>query len=201
MGAKPDYLPFAIGSTAGVTASTDLIELEGAEYEVELRDYSQNPAPRYGYLDGARLRLKVVRNVSGIALLPGRVAVFKAGYEGAQIDGYTCTTAQQGYPIDPYLPSAGCPNNDLCYIVIEGPCLIKSPLTGNGDNVWSAGDVLVAITAATSQATTAGRLIAQDLTGATALLAKQVQNRIGAAISAATTAETNTNKMVYVKKW
>lgn len=182
--------------------STSGAHLEGSEVEIELRNMATNPAPDYGVHAGGRVRLMAVRNVSGINLLPGRLVCFKntSGLYGSQVDGYPTTTAAQfAGVVDPFLPAAGVANNDIFWIVIAGPVLCLSPLTGNGDNVWSGGDALVAITAATSQCTTAGRLIAQDLTGATALLANQVQNKVGRAMSACTTAETNTSKLVYIR--
>ena len=154
MSGKADGLQFALGSTFfnGATAdATSGAYLEGQEFEHEFRDLSANPAGDYGVGAGMRFKTKIIRNVSGIAILPFRYAVFETatGLYGSQVDGYTTTTAAEGAGVvDPFLAAAGCPNNDLCHIVIEGPCLMISPLTGNGDNVWSAGSILVAITAA-----------------------------------------------------
>ena len=65
----------------------------------------------------------------------------------------------------------------------------------------AAGGWVVALTAATSGATTAGRVAPQVLTGATAALAAMVQNRIGRALTAKTTANTNADMLVLVGKW
>jgi hypothetical protein len=189
--------PFLRGETyyGGLTIDTNNLGdgkvLEGKEYHFP----DVNPVTG-AYNSGRTVKCRIVRNRSGIALLPGRVvsyALTAAGYAtGLAVDGYTTVTA--GRPagvVDEYLPTAGVPNGDLFFIVIEGPTSIRSSLSGNATNVFAVGDVAVALTAATSQATTAGRIAPQDLTGATAPLANQVQNALGYAMSAATTANTN----------
>lgn len=194
-----DDLPFAIGTTPGFTALTDGVEWEGREFDILDLDYSVTPPKARAFSNGTETkRVRVVRNNSGIALLPGFLASFKSGAYGKRVDGYTTTTAAEGYPIDEFLPSAGCPDKDLMYITVSGPASVMTSLAANGEDVFSAASVLVALTAATSQATTAGRVSAQDLTGATQLLANQVQNRVGVAISASTTANTNVMKLAFI---
>jgi hypothetical protein len=85
-------------------------------------------------------------------------------------------------------------------VVMEGPAVILTDLAGADNNVLNVGTVVVALTGATSGATTAGRVAPQDLTGATALLADQIQNRIGYALTAKTTANTNADVLVDVTK-
>ena len=102
--------------------------------------------------------------------------------------------------MDEFLPTAGVPANDLFWIVVEGPTNILSDLAGADNNVVNIGGILVALTAATSQCTTAGRVMPQDITGATSVLANAVQNRIGRALSARTTANTNADILVNVTK-
>ena len=176
------------------------IDLEGKEFVFEDIDHSVVGAkPKRS---GKRVKVRVVRNVGAAALLPKGLASFVAGTTyGKRVDGLARTTAAEGYPIDEWLPAAGVPVNDLFYIVVEGPSLVLSDLAAGANNVITAGGVLVALTAATSGATTAGRVAPQDLTGATALLANQVQNRIGVALSSKTTAETNASILIEVKKW
>jgi hypothetical protein len=179
-------------------------QLEGTEWEFEDIDYSSVGAK--AQRTNRKVRCRIVRNASGIALLPKRVVRFKntAGNDRVgQVDGYTTTTAADfAGVVDEWLPSAGVPANDLFYIVIEGPTRTLTDIAGDADNVFSVGDVVVALTAATSQATTAGRVGPQDLTGATALLANQVQNRIGTALSAKTTANTNADLLIDMfRRW
>jgi hypothetical protein len=66
----------------------------------------------------------------------------------------------------------------------------------NMQQSFAMGGYVAAITAATSGATTAGRIQGVDWTSVT-----QVANRVGAAITAATTNQTNTAILVDVGKW
>lgn len=193
--ARDDAPPFNRGETwygGSAIDSNDLggVNLEGKEYVFEdtIRG-TQNP-----------VRVRVVRNKAADVLLPKRLVRFQAGsFYGRRVDGYTSTTAEEGFPVDELLPSTGVPVNDLFYIVVNGPALVLSDLAGGANNVITTSNNLVALTAATSGATTAGRVAAQDLTGATAVLANQIQNRIGRALTAATTANTNTDILTYVR--
>ena len=198
---KFDDPPFPRGGTMGVTVTADQAHWEGREFWFENKDYSTtSPVDRAAGGAGTLVKVRIVRNSSGIALLPKRLARFKLANYGMQVDGYTTTTAEEGYPIDEFLPAAGVADKDLFYIVVEGPATCLTDLAASSANVFSAGSVLVALTAATSQCTTAGRVSINDLTGATQLLALQVQNRVGAAMSAKTTANTNADALVHVKK-
>lgn len=197
--ARDENPPFDRGSTyfnGGTVSSTDGSHLEGREWVFEDIDPT-NRTLRTSH----PVRVKVVRNTSGIALLPKRIVRFEAdGLDyGARVDGYTRLTAARGYLVDEFLPAAGVPANDLFYIVIEGPAMALTDLAAV--DTISVGDKLVALTAATSQATTAGRVDQQDLTGATAPLGDQVQNYIGHALSAKTSANTNSDILVYVGHW
>lgn len=201
-----NQMPFDIGATAGVSALADEVHWEGALFEVPDKDYTigTNPIKARVATDSqnATKIVRCVRNNSGIALLPGRIVRYKAGSEGFRVDGYTCTTAERGAGIvDPFLPAAGVADKDLFYITVNGCDAVLTSLTANEEAVFSAGSVLIALTAATSQATTAGRVTAQDLTGATALLGNQLQNRIGVALSASTTANTNSSKLTRLMFW
>lgn len=197
-----DSLPFDRGQTAstGLSSvdSTVLNNLEGKEYIVDDVDPATGIART-----GRRVKLRCVRNKAAAALLPKRLVSFKAsaGVFGAHVDGYADTTAEESYPVDEYLPAAGVAVDDLFYIVVEGPALVLSDLAGGANNVLNVGDCVVALTAATSGATTAGRVAPQDLTGATALLAKQIKNQVGYALTAKTTGNTNADVLVDVGRW
>lgn len=157
------------------------------------------------YSSGTGVRVKrsdeythavLVRNVSGIALTPGRTVSWKSGFRGRRVDGYTTTTAAEvAGVVDDQLPAAGVANNDLFWLLIKGPALLKTPLAGGAGNVFAEGNVLVALTAATSGATTAGRPGVLDLTVATNTAAAIV-NRFARVMSAMTTAQTNANMLV-----
>jgi hypothetical protein len=138
-----------------------------------------------------------VRNVSGIALTPGRLVRWKALFRGKRVDGYTTTTtAEVAGVVDDALPSTGVANNDLFWLIRKGPCLVKTPLVADVSNVFTENDILIAMTAVTSQSTTAGRPITWALTATSTGTtdgtgALYIINRIGRAMSAKTTANTN----------
>jgi hypothetical protein len=212
--AKYELLPFAIGSTAlggnATIGATDKQEFVGKEYLIEDLNYSSQPyAPRAYYGSAGEMMLKrvrVVRNTSGIAILPRQLCIFKGGFYGQQVNGLAYASAMEGYPADEFLPAAGVANNDLFYVVVDGPAECLTDLAGGATNNWTAttGGVnswATALTAVTSQSTTAGRVYPQDLTGATANLANQIQHRIGLVLSALTTSQTNAAILLYVKKW
>lgn len=144
----------------------------------------------------APMLVKVVRNVSGIALLPGRMVVYKTGTNQKRVDGYTSTTAQSCAGIvDPFLPAAGVADGDLFFIVLEGVIPVRRQLSNSAADD-AEDDILYAITAATSQATTAGRFTRwvgtftpTETTDGSAFRIQR--NAIGLAASACTTAGTN----------
>jgi hypothetical protein len=202
--ARNENPPFARGETFynGETIDANNLggeNLEGMEWVFE--DVNPNTGRQR---TESPVRCRVVRNVSGVALLPGLLGNFQdtAGVWGRRINGYAITTAAEGVPIDEYLPAAGVPNNDLFWVVIEGPAVIRTTTLATAACLIPVGDWVVASTAAASTfSTTAGRVEVQSLAGATAVLADQVLNRIGRAITGRTTAETNTNTLYYVGKW
>jgi len=203
--ARNENPPFSRGETFynGATIdSNDLggTHLEGKEWVFEDVNPHTGVARTNKYVT-----VRVMRNSSGIALLPKRIGACEIDATtpdewGRRVAGYTTTTAAHGKPIDEYLPAAGVPANDLFYIVMDGPAVVLTSLSDLSADV-AAGDWLVAITAATSQATTAGRVALQDLTGATANLAVQIMNRIGRALSAKTTQNTNADLLLEVGHW
>ena len=195
--ARDESPPWGRGSTYynGETIDTNDLggkNLEGKEFVFEDTEYGT----------GESVRVRVVRNASAGALLPGRLVSFQSTYIGKRVDGYADTLAELSFPVDELLPSAGVPANDLFYIVVKGPALCKTDLSGDANNVINAGDILVSQTAATSGATTAGRVIATTVAATTANdldVLKASLNYVGRAMSAKTTANTNANVLVNVK--
>jgi len=141
----------------------------------------------------------LVRNSSGAALLPGRTVSWASGYRGRRVDGYTRTTNQEvAGVVDDQLPSAGVASNDLFWLIRRGPCLIKTPLAGDSGNVFAVDDVLVALTAVTSGATTSGRPAVMAKAASTNT-AEAIINRFARVVSAKTTANTNADMLVNVE--
>lgn len=202
--ARDDAPPFPLGETFygtdGTIDSNNLggVNLEGKEWVFE------DVHPTTGIVrTGRSKRCRIVRNVSGINLLPKRLGRFRlVGTDyGHEIDGYTVVN-EEGYPIDEYLPAAGVRDDDLFWITIEGPAVCVTTRDPASDGaVIDVGGWVVAETAATSQsATTAGHVQAVDF-ATTDALATVVVNRVGRAMSAKTTDDTGTDILIDVGHW
>lgn len=161
------------------------------------KTYVFEPATQFGYgttqdQSGRFVTVKVVRNLSGVALKPGRLVVYATAstvaHEGA-VSGYaTAASDRPAGIVDEHLPAAGVPANDLFYLVVNGP----SKFTTGATTAWAVatGDPLVPVAyGATAGDDLGGRAAKQDLTGATAVLGNQLQNVFGYAATtvAATT--------------
>jgi hypothetical protein len=204
--ARNENPPFARGSTfydGGTIDANDLggVNLEGMEWVFE------DVNPHTGRARTERpVRCRVVRNVAAIALLPKYLVRLQnvAGVVSSRIDGYAtppqAAWPDQGFPLDEYLPAAGVPINDLCWIVIEGPAVCLSPRANMTVDI-AIGEWLVSATGATSGATTSGRVSSQVLTGATNYLAANIQSRVGRALTAALTNTVNTDVLIDVGHW
>lgn len=164
--------PFALGQTLGVSSTSDGTGWVGAV------KHFPDVNPDTGAIRSNRLKTCIaVRNVSGVALLPKRVVVFKSGSQ-SEVDGYDAdTTKVPAGVVDEHLPSGGVANNDVFWLTIQGPTEVKLGPASEA----AADTALVALTAAAStHSTTAG----QAQTGAVTYL----QNHyIGRALSAGTT--------------
>lgn len=178
-----------LGKTVLDTAdSTSYEDLLGTE--VEFEDFT--PGSGAARNTGLKTKYVLVRNSSGATLLPGRACVWRAGYRGRAVDGMVTTTAGEiAGIVDPFLPSSGVGANHLFLLAIGGPSFVRTDIAASANNVFSEGSLLVGLTAATSQATTSGRVSVADFTGATVNLANQLLNGVARAMSANTTAQTN----------
>lgn len=180
--ARDDAPPFARGETfanGGPIDSTNLggVNLEGKEYVFEVNAPDGPTSDSSGRL----IRCRVVRNVSGVNLKPARIAVYKAAdpYE-TQVDGYTYAVGDRpAGVVDEFLPPAGVPNNDLFYLVVEGPTQVTQTHTSNSS--LAVGDRLVPTVGGGASKTDdlAGRVLKQDLTGTAATLGNNIQNVVG----------------------
>ena len=75
------------------------------------------------------------------------------------------------------------------------------PQNAPKERLLAVGDRLHAMTAVTTSATTAGRVMPAVLSGATSVLVAQMDNLIGKAMSAKTTANTNQDVLVHVGRF
>jgi len=198
------------GATISAQDVTDTNYLLGKEWVFEDVDYSVSGAKVLR--SGRQVTCRLVRNVSGGALLPKRVVAYdtSAGLRfGDSVDGYTTTTAEDyAGVVDEFLPAAGVPDDDIFWIVVEGPTLCLTDIEAAAGNVISVGDRLTALTAVTSGATTAGRVKVQGaLSAATSgvvdftALFDEARNVIGRALSAKTTSNTDSSILVDVTRF
>lgn len=190
-------LPFPLGKTWDNTTITNSDNVQaGREYWIPDVDATNQPKIRSNRLR----KVRVVRNSTGAVVLPKRLVKIKAGTYGQEVDRYSSVHAAENvFPSDEYLPSAGAPVDSLFYVVVEGPALINTNGAADATNVIAVGDSVVASTGnGTTNATMAGRIAVADFSGATAPLANNIRNTIGRALSAATTAQTNQDILIDV---
>jgi hypothetical protein len=184
--------PFA----RGVSEAT-IGQWAGRDFQFEDRDYSSTSGA-FPTLSNNMVTVRVVKNSSGIALLPSRLVRFKAGTNCTEVDGYGFTTGDKPIAVvDEYLPSAGVPNGDYFFVVTHGPTSVLTDLAAGANNLVPEESALIALTAASSQATTAGRVAPLDLT-ATDSTNKAIIGVFARALSAKTTAQTNNTLRAYV---
>lgn len=187
------------------------VHLEGQEkvFEDILWTGSAGVKSDRGLAAGRDVRCRLVRNNSGITLLPKKMVRLDPANPG-RVLGYVTNTGQVGYPVDEFLPASGVPHGDLFWIVVEGPAMTLTPFTGAefGGADIATGVILTSITTtagSTQTGTTSenGR-VAQYLTVAATTAAQWslVQNVMtnwhGRALSARTTAETNADILMDV---
>lgn len=138
------------------------------------------------------VKVRACRNRTGLTIYAKQLVILDPT-DPSSIIGI-CQDEGQVYtyvrPVDEYLPSTGCPDNDVCYVVIEGMATCKLPEGAVTGNVIAAGDWLICATedVTTQEATakTSGgrvssmtRTISASTDVAGNLLAAQVANRIG----------------------
>lgn len=156
-----------------------------------------------------KVSVRAVRNNSGATLYGKEYVQLDA--LGQTITGRVVNDSQHGYPIDEFLPPGGVRHGDVCYVVVEGPAMMRTPSAGAGFNGdIAAGDRLhsVTTTAGSTQAgtTSAGGRVANFSTVAATTTvqfdAREAFNAnfVGVACSARTTGETNSDVLVKVRR-
>jgi hypothetical protein len=157
------------------------------------------------------VRIKLLKNTSGINLLPKRLVKLGTGstngFETEAI-GYSTVDAENCLPVFEGLPDAGVPTANYFFVVSGGPALVKTSLAGDARNVINEGDWLTNTAGATTGATSGGRAALQNIQASTANAtageenAQQVQFALGRAASAKTTNNTDADLLVFIqKKW
>lgn len=180
--------------------------LEGQEFEFE-----DSQLPNGGYGTGLTVRVRVVRNSASYNILPGQLCYFgttrygdnSAVLLGTNVAGLANTEAQYCLPADEFLPPAGVRPGDLFFVVVNGPCLLKTAATpASGTVNISVGQKVVSCTGSGTTDGNEGTVIAQDIASATSdnglTMAGQINNAIGRAMSATTTTQTGQSILVAV---
>jgi hypothetical protein len=179
--------PFALGQTLGVTSAT-----EGGNWVGCIKHFP-DVDPTTGKVRSNRLKTCVaVRNTSGGALLPKRVAKFDTTTAGnavfTEVKGYAAVTNEEFVGVvDEFLAAGGCAANDVCWVTVAGPTEVAVALSGTDVAV---GDRLSCVTAVTAGATTAGRVAPSALTVGTANVGGAELGVIGRACSTGATTGT-----------
>lgn len=195
------------GTWYGPTGTIDTNNYgESVGYEGYVDHFTDvDPSDKTVRRSGRDIEVIAVRNVSGMTLLPGYAVTWESGSEGKRVDGYARTTnAHIAGIVDDHLNATnGVRNGDMFWLIVKGPCLCKTPLEADANNVFAIGDPVFALTAATSGATTAGRVRRHNSAGTFSeaettdgTLFNVIHNGIGRAMSARTTGNTNANILV-----
>lgn len=191
------------------TNNLKAVELEGQIKVFEDVNWgsSENVKP---WRSGRKVVCRLTRNMSGITILGKRLVTVDP--TTGRINGYADSLAENCYPVDEFLPAAGCVHGDLCWIVISGPAMCLTPMTGAEfqSAAIAAGDILFGLTtssASTQAGTThaAGRVAGFSVVAATTTaqfttLLNQATNWVGHAMSARTSGETNAAILVDVNR-
>lgn len=189
-------------ATADLAAIADNPNVEGMHRIFKNLD----PSNLVNKRDAGEVEMIAVRNVSTISLKPKRVVKWLAGKQGSQVDGYCDLAGEQiAGVIDERLPSAGCRDDDICWIAIKGRHLVDTAHSTEGSGDYALTDiavdaVVIALTGASSRnATGGGHLNTQFINAASTTLALQLRAPVGFALTAKTLGQTNQDMLVDLK--
>ena len=192
--------PFARGTTYFKGKTVDSSDLPGPSVVGQVHVFQDtDPSDETKKRSNGDVVAIAVRNVSGVALLPKTLVQYKSDAIGKEVDGNSNSFSQVvAGVVDDHLPAAGCPDDDICWVIVKGPCTVKSAYINMGKLV-AINDPVHAHTAAasTAGATESGRFTCNAAAAATAASALLVsQNAIGRAITALTIGQTNYDTLI-----
>jgi hypothetical protein len=189
---------FLTGSPDRTIDATMKVDLEGSIKHFDDVDPTVTSGAKMRR-SNKRVVCMLVRNemANSAVVLPQRVVKWKSGQRNRQIDGYCALTNEAcAGVVDEFLTSAGAALHDLFWITVQGPTLMLNALAAN---TIALDDLLGALTAVTSGATTAGRVGVVALTATSTAttdgsFGAALANMFGRAMSS--TATTNASILV-----
>lgn len=156
------------------------------------------------YGTGMYVHLTVVNNSGTYNLKPGQLVAYstanvdfwgQACQYGQAVNALANAAEEFVFPVDEFGPPAGFPPGDSFYIVTQGPALL--PVTSAGVAI-SIGNPVISAGGSTTGDGIEGTITVQVLGGATTVLANNVQNRVGRAMSSCASVTTPTTILVRV---
>lgn len=201
---RGNKIPFPRGRSAAQGTTIDSGDLQGVHLEgqiVYLPD--TDPSDTKVRRSQTDVVARVVRNASGISLLPKRIVQYQAAYWGKRVDGYIkATTTPVAGVVDDHLPSTGVQNNDLFYLIVGGPCLVKTTNTtivaSTQGNPWIGAVTSGASTADVSGSHDSGGITGFAETSNVTFATHWLRNKIGVGLSAKVAANTNQDVLVSI---
>ncbi len=180
------------GVTPPSTFTQETTSLEGTLQAFKDVEPSTTGVGAKNYRSNRDVICRLMRNHSGITIQRRRLVTHASGYWNKRFDGYATldNAANVAGVVDEHLNSTGVVDHDMCWVVVNGPTLVRTPLGADATNVFEEGTLLLALTAATSQCTTAGRVQPFYDTSSVTVATNQIKGILGVALSAKTTANT-----------
>ena len=128
---RSNKLPFPRGRAAFHNDSTNVSVTSLAHLEGQIVYLTDSAVGEKTRRSNADVVAKIVRNVEGSALAAGTAVVYTTGYWGHRVEAADAgaDTRVDGF-VDDHIPTGGVQNNDLFYMIIEGPCTCVTLNTG-----------------------------------------------------------------------
>lgn len=155
-----------------------------------------------------KVAVMLVRNLSGVTVYAKEAVFVDPVTHG--ITGKCNSLGAECFLVDEFIGPNGVPANDVCWVVVSGPAMGKTPMTGaefqaasisKGDRLY--GGTTSGASTAAGTTTPAGRLNAHTATALTtvaqgAAILDAAANLVGKALTARTSGETNADILVDV---
>lgn len=194
-----DKPPFELGETlSGTDDNGNLINKEwlGAIFWFPAKPYRiSGPGEIVRRRTGRPIKAMICRNTSGTTLYGKRLGQLDtattAGHGACnEVTGYTVANTDKNFIIiDEFLASVGVADDDLFWGILEGPVIVRSQtLAAAGSVIAKGAKVVVGTGAGTATNTTAG--------GVAMTTTCYVDQIVGTALSAQTTADTGTDLLI-----